>query len=169
MTHEGSSKNPQEVELKLALLSAPLATLATLAKRLAQIQALRRHQPSSQIVHNVYYDTPAQNLRQQSVALRIRRIGGSAKPQWLQTLKTAGRCDSALSQRGEWEVPMASAKLAGDLSLTAAEYLERTPGYGCGSARNPSAACGCVIGWRPSAHECVARDDAGLATRHSMA
>jgi inorganic triphosphatase YgiF len=109
MTHEGSSQNPQEVELKLALLSAPLATLV---KRLAQIQTLRHHQPSSQLVHNVYYDTPAQNLRQQSVALRIRRIGGSAKPQWLQTLKTAGRCDSALSQRGEWEVPVASAKLS---------------------------------------------------------
>jgi inorganic triphosphatase YgiF len=71
-------------------------------------------------VHNIYCDTPAHTLRQQSVALRIRRIGGSAKPQWLQTLKTAGRCDSALSQRGEWEVPVASAKLSGDLSLTAA-------------------------------------------------
>jgi len=109
MTHEGSSQNPQEVELKLALLSTPLETLA---KRLAQVQALRCHQPSIQLVHNVYYDTPAQNLRQQSVALRIRRTGGRAKPQWLQTLKTAGRCDSALSQRGEWEVPVASAKLS---------------------------------------------------------
>ncbi len=117
MRQDFFTRNQPEVELKLALLSTPLATLA---KRLAQIQALRRHQPSSLLVHNVYYDTPAQNLRQQSVALRIRRIGGSAKPQWLQTLKTAGRCDSALSRRGEWEVPVASAKLSGDLSLTAA-------------------------------------------------
>lgn len=109
MTHEGSNQNPQEVELKLALLSTPLATLA---KRLAQVQALRHHRPTSQLVHNIYYDTPAQNLRQQSVALRIRRIGGRAQPQWLQTLKTAGRCDSAFSQRGEWEVPVASAKLS---------------------------------------------------------
>jgi inorganic triphosphatase YgiF len=109
MRQEGSYQNQQEVELKLALLSTPLATLV---KRLAQGQALRRHQPSSQLVHNIYYDTPAQNLRQQSVALRIRRIGGKAQHQWLQTLKTAGRSDSALSRRGEWEVPVASAKLS---------------------------------------------------------
>ncbi|MEY3488407.1 MAG: hypothetical protein RL075_2412, partial [Pseudomonadota bacterium] len=96
MTHEGSHQNQQEVELKLALLSTHLATLP---KRMAQVPALRHHQPTSQLVHNIYYDTPAQNLRQQSVALRIRRIGGRAKPQWLQTLKTGERCDSALSQR----------------------------------------------------------------------
>ena len=109
MTHEGSHQNQQEVELKLALLSTHLATLP---KRMAQVPALRHHQPTSQLVHNIYYDTPAQNLRQQSVALRIRRIGGRAKPQWLQTLKTGERCDSALSQRGEWEVPVASAMLS---------------------------------------------------------
>lgn len=109
MTHEGSHQNQQEVELKLALLSTPLATLE---KRLAQVPALRHHQPISQLVHNIYYDTPAQNLRQQSAALRIRRIGGSAKPHWLQTLKTGERCDSAFSQRGEWEVPLVSAKLS---------------------------------------------------------
>jgi inorganic triphosphatase YgiF len=109
MRQDFFNRNQQEVELKLALLSTPLATLA---KRLAQVQALKGCQPSSQLVHNIYCDTPAQNLRQQSVALRIRRIGGRAKPQWLQTLKTAGRCDLALSQRGEWEVPVASAKLS---------------------------------------------------------
>lgn len=166
MRQDGSNQNQLEVELKLSLLYTPLATLV---KRLAQTQALRRSGPTCQLVHNIYYDTPAQNLRQQSAALRIRRTGVKTKHQWVQTLKTGDCCGFALSQRGEWEVPMASAKLSGDLSLTAAEYLERTPGYGCGSARNPSAACGCVIGWRPSAHECVARDDAGLATRHSMA
>ena len=109
LRQKGSNQNQQEVELKLALLSTHLAMLP---ERLAQVPALRRHQPTSQLVHNIYYDTPAQNLRQLSVALRTRRIGGRAKPHCLQTLKTAGRCDSALSQRGEWEVPVASARLS---------------------------------------------------------
>ena len=51
MTHEGSNQNQQEVELKLALVSTPLATLV---KRLAQVQALRHHQSTSQLVHNIY-------------------------------------------------------------------------------------------------------------------
>jgi inorganic triphosphatase YgiF len=80
MTHEGSNQNQLEVELKLSLLYTPLATLV---KRLAQTQALRRSEPTCQLVHNIYYDTPAQNLRQQSAALRIRRIGVKAKHQWV--------------------------------------------------------------------------------------
>jgi inorganic triphosphatase YgiF len=109
MRQEGSNQNQREVEIKLSLLYTPLATLVN---RLAQVPALRRHSPTSQLVHNIYYDTPAQNLRQLSAALRTRRIGGSANNQWLQTLKTGERCDSAFSQRGEWEVPVASAKLS---------------------------------------------------------
>jgi inorganic triphosphatase YgiF len=41
-----------------------------------------------------------------------RRVGDEAKPQWLQTLKTAGRADSALSQRGERETPVPDAHLS---------------------------------------------------------
>ncbi len=74
MRQEGSNQNQQEVELKLALMNTPLATLP---KRLAQVQALRCHQPTSQLVRNIYYDTPAQHLRQLSAAMRIRRIGGA--------------------------------------------------------------------------------------------
>ena len=65
-------------------------------------------------MHNVYYDTPEQLLRQERVALRIRRVGSDATPQWLQTLKTGGRGDSALSQRGEWEAPVPDAALSLD-------------------------------------------------------
>lgn len=99
----------EEIELKLAL---PAANPSSLAKRLAQTPVLARRQPTHQQLHNVYYDTPEQHLRQQRVALRIRRVGSEAKPQWLQTLKTGGRSDSALSQRGEWETPVPNANLS---------------------------------------------------------
>ncbi|MEO6276078.1 MAG: CHAD domain-containing protein [Rhodoferax sp.] len=92
---------PQEVELKLALLASDPSSLG---KLLARVPVLARRKPTHQNLHNVYYDTPKQVLRQQRVALRIRRIGSDAQPHWLQTLKTGGRGNSALSQRGEWEV-----------------------------------------------------------------
>ncbi|MEO8118584.1 MAG: CHAD domain-containing protein [Rhodoferax sp.] len=110
----------EEIELKLAL---PGANPSSLAKRLARTPVLARRQPTHQQLHNVYYDTPEQHLHQQRVALRIRRVGSEAKPQWLQTLKTGGRGDSALSQRGEWETPAPDA----NLSLKA---LKNTPWSG---------------------------------------
>ncbi len=107
----------QEIELKLAF---PAHDPARLAKRLAQIPLLVRRKPTHLHLHNVYFDTPEQVLWQARVALRIRRVGSDAKPQWLQTLKTGDRGDSALSQRGEWEVPVPDAKL--DLKA-----LQQTP------------------------------------------
>ncbi|WP_394755996.1 CHAD domain-containing protein [Rhodoferax sp.] len=98
----------QEIELKLFL---PTPDPARLAKQLAQIPLLARRQATRLRFHNVYYDTPTQVLRQARVALRIRRVGSDAKQQWLQTLKIGGLGDSALSQRGEWEVPVPDAKL----------------------------------------------------------
>lgn len=102
----------QEIELKLAL---PSSDPSSLAKRLARVPVLARRKPTHQHLHNVYYDTPEQILRKKCVALRIRRVGSGAKPQWLQTLKTGGRDDSALSQRGEWEVPVPTDTLALDV------------------------------------------------------
>lgn len=99
----------EEIELKLAL---PSSDPSRLAKRLARTPALARRKATHQHLHNVYYDTPEQLLRQQRVALRLRRIGSDAQPQWLQTLKTGGRSDSALSQRGEWETPVTDAALS---------------------------------------------------------
>jgi len=99
----------KEIELKLAL---PGSDPSTLARRLARIPLLARRQSTKQLLHNIYYDTPEQILRQRGVALRLRRVGDAAKRQWLQTLKTGGRNDSALSQRGEWEVPVRSARLS---------------------------------------------------------
>lgn len=99
---------PQEIELKLAL---PGTDPSQLAKHLAQLPLLARRKATQLHLHNVYYDTPGQALRQARVALRIRRVGSEAKPQWLQTLKMGGLGDSALSQRGEWEVPVPDATL----------------------------------------------------------
>lgn len=97
-----------EIELKLAL---PTADPAALARRLARLPLLARRQASTLSLHNIYFDTPAQDLRQQRVALRLRRVGSAARPRWLQTLKTSGPDGSALSQRGEWEVPVPGAEL----------------------------------------------------------
>lgn len=100
-----------ETELKLAL---PTAQPAQLAQRLARSPALARVAPTRQRVYSLYHDTPALDLLQRRVALRLRREGGDgggSVPRWLQTLKTAGRAESALSQRGEWEMPVAGAAL----------------------------------------------------------
>ena len=120
MKPDAHSHRSVEIELKLAL---PTSQPAGLAKRLAQTPALARRKATHQHLHNVYYDTPEQILRQQRVALRIRRIGSEANPQWLQTLKMGGSSDSALSQRGEWEAPVPSAVL--DVAT-----LETTPWSG---------------------------------------
>ncbi|OGB55003.1 MAG: adenylate cyclase [Burkholderiales bacterium RIFOXYD12_FULL_59_19] len=99
---------PQELELKLSL---PGADPVDLVKRLTHLPALARRKSSRQSLMNIYFDTPDQVLRQQGVALRLRRVGGEADPRWLQTLKTSSGERSALSQRGEWESPVAGPAL----------------------------------------------------------
>lgn len=123
------SLHSQEIELKLVL---PTSDPSSLAKRLARTPLLARRKATHQQLYNVYYDTPEQLLRQERVALRIRRVGSEVKPQWLQTLKTGGRGDSALSQRGEWEAPVPGAALSLDA-------LQATPWSGI----DPD---GCVFG-----------------------
>ena len=76
-----------EVELKLSLPSLDPSGLLT---RLAKLPVLARRKPTHYRMHNVYYDTPEQFLRQQGVALRLRRVGSGTGTQWLQTLKTGG-------------------------------------------------------------------------------
>ena len=101
-------RRPEEIELKLAL---PASDPVGLEKQLASLPALARRKASHLHLHNTYYDTPEQTLRQQRVALRLRRVGSDGKLQWLQTLKMGGGSGSALSQRGEWETPVPDAKL----------------------------------------------------------
>ena len=87
---------------------------------------LARCAATQQQLHNIYYDTPQQDLYGERVALRLRRVGTGAQPQWLQTLKMGGRSDSALSHRGEWEVPAPSAGLMRD-ALEATPWPEFDP------------------------------------------
>lgn len=103
------SASSQEIELKLALLTSDPSSLVQL---LTRVPILARRKPAHQDLQNVYYDTPKQILRQKRVALRIRRVGSDAEPRWLQTLKMGGHGNSALSQRGEWEVGVPSPTLA---------------------------------------------------------
>lgn len=111
MKSHSSHPVPQEVELKLSL---PGADPAKLRKRLAGLPLFASHQALRQSLHNIYFDTPEQHLRQQRVALRLRRMGGAAQPQWLQTLKTCAQDESALSRRGEWECTVPGAALSLD-------------------------------------------------------
>ncbi|MDR3370417.1 CHAD domain-containing protein [Rhodoferax sp.] len=105
-------QNPTEIELKLALVASDVRSLS---KHLAGCSPLQAVKPARQSLHSVYFDTPDQRLQQMRVALRIRRVGKSAKAARIQTLKTSCQNDSALSSRGEWE-----SKIPGDtLSLAA--------------------------------------------------
>ncbi len=99
----------QEIELKLAL---PTSDPPGLAKQLARIPLLARRKATQLHLHNIYFDTPEQFLRQQRIALRLRRVDNDATPSWLQTLKTGGQSNSALSQRGEWEIPVSGEVLS---------------------------------------------------------
>ena len=108
MKPDHSPPRSQEIELKLAL---PTIDPSGLAKRLARSPVLARRKATHQQLHNIYFDTPDQLLNQQRVALRLRHIDNPVSPQWLQTLKTGGSNNSALSQRGEWETQVAGAEL----------------------------------------------------------
>lgn len=100
-----------EVEIKLALPARWAEDPEALAARVAALPALARRSATRQTIYSVYYDTPEQALWRQRATLRLRRIDTAAGAQWRQTLKTATRCDSALSQRGEWEMPVAGPAL----------------------------------------------------------
>jgi inorganic triphosphatase YgiF len=117
--NDGAVQNSefQEIELKLWL---PTTDPSGLKNRLTKTALLARRTPVRQTLHNIYFDTPQQQLRQQRIALRLRRVGDAAKAQWLQTLKTSTNDLSALTQRGEWERPVAGAQLS-------RQALEATP------------------------------------------
>ena len=98
-----------EIELKLAL---PGADARTVGEQMAQLPLLADLAPVQQKLRNIYFDTPAQDLRQQRAALRLRSLRqGSGKTRWLQTLKTAGTATAGLSQRGEWEAAVHEGQL----------------------------------------------------------
>ena len=98
-----------EIELKLAL---PGADAKTIGEQLAALPLLANLPVTQQKLRNIYFDTPAQHLRQARAVLRLRsqrQDGG--KLHWLQALKTEDANAGGLSQRGEWEATVREGKL----------------------------------------------------------
>lgn len=96
-----------EIELKLAI--DPLDAAAF--RRLPLLREKNLDRPKRRKVFNTYFDTPDLLLKQNAMALRLRKMGGK----WLQTLKTAGTVTGGLRDHGEWEYPLQAPQL--DLSL----------------------------------------------------
>lgn len=117
MKPDPHTAQPQEIELKLSL---PGANPADLAKLLSSLELFAPCEPKTQRLHNIYFDTPDQQLRRQRVALRLRRIDSLTLPQWRLTLKTSTAEPWALSRRGEWEVAVPGPALS-------MQALELTP------------------------------------------
>lgn len=109
-----------EIELKLAID----AGAATAFRALPVLREKSRLGPTRRKVFNVYFDTPDLVLKQNAMALRLRKMGGK----WLQTLKTAGTATGGLHQRGEWEYPLRMPQL--DLSLFRDTPLAALPNSG---------------------------------------
>lgn len=109
MKIEGIKPCAPKIELILAL---PCSDPSSLEKRLKRVSVLSCRKSTHQNSYEVYLDTPDQVLHDKGVTLLIRRVGSAHSQRWLQTLKTGGRGYSGLSQRGEWELPVASARLS---------------------------------------------------------
>lgn len=93
----------KETEIKLRVSRETLAALREhpLLKKRNKSGWERRE------LFNQYFDTPARELAAAKVALRLRRDGEEV----IQTLKTRGTSVAGLSQRNEYDWPLAKAKL----------------------------------------------------------
>ncbi|MGE5757992.1 MAG: CYTH domain-containing protein, partial [Sideroxydans sp.] len=92
-----------ETELKLHISPEHLQKL----KRHPFLRTLSAGRARTEKLYSVYYDTTALDLRQNAMALRLRRVG----KQWVQTLKGGGEVSAGLHQRNEWETPVLSEQL----------------------------------------------------------
>jgi len=93
----------KETEIKLRVSRETLAALR-------EHPLLKKRNKSDWTRHellNQYFDTPARDLAQAKVALRIRRDGDDI----IQTLKTRGHSVAGLSERNEYDWPLSKAKL----------------------------------------------------------
>lgn len=101
----------KETEIKLRVSRETLAALR-------EHPLLKKRNKSGWTRHelfNQYFDTPARDLAQAKVALRIRRDGDAI----IQTLKTRGHSVAGLSERNEYDWPLSKAKL--DIKKLSAE------------------------------------------------
>ena len=94
---------PIEVELKL---SATPAAYAAVRRHRALADAKAGRARATAIVSR-YYDTPADELHQHGIALRLRRRGN----RWLQTVKGAGEAAAGMHRRAEFEWPLSHPRL----------------------------------------------------------
>lgn len=109
-----------EIELKLSLPPAGLKKF----RRRALLASFKSGRGVTRFQKSVYFDTPAFDLRQREVVLRIRHIGRRR----IQTIKTMGEQQSGASVRGEWEREIAGDRP--DLSTLAPDDLARLFGDG---------------------------------------
>ncbi len=86
----------RETELKLAMSPHGWRAFSRHPLLGTAAAAVRSH-----TLRNLYFDTPEFLLREQRVALRLRRAGR----RWLQTVKCASVASAGLSSRPEWEQP----------------------------------------------------------------
>ena len=93
-----TTRRSQEIELKLALLTA---TPSALESDLARTPLLARRKATRQQLDSVDFDTREQRLRQMRVALGLRRTGTGGKARRVQTRMLGGSDESARRQRGE--------------------------------------------------------------------
>lgn len=84
-----------EIELKLLISPADIPRL----RRHPLLRAHAAGRARSRDLLSIYFDTPDLALRQQRIALRVRRVGAK----WVQTVKGGGEVRAGLHQRGEWE------------------------------------------------------------------
>lgn len=89
---------PREIELKLTFPPAAHARVL----RHPLLTGAERH-GEAQVLINTYFDTPAQELSAQRIALRTRKAGDT----WVQTVKCAAKSSGGLASRPEWEYPYA--------------------------------------------------------------
>jgi inorganic triphosphatase YgiF len=89
---------PREIELKLAVARWDVVRLRRVLAQFGR--------PRTERLETVYYDTRDFALARRKIALRLRRTAAG----WLQTLKLGG-VEAALSDRTEYEVPVAGARL----------------------------------------------------------
>lgn len=116
--------NPTEVELKLLIDPADIAKL----RRHPLLETQCPAGPMTRKLLSTYFDTDDLALKNNGVALRMRRDGRK----WIQTVKAGGSVQLGLHQRPEWEAPVAGnapdfTKIAdpGLIRLFAAEKLRQ--------------------------------------------
>lgn len=91
--------NNTEVELKLLIDPTDIPKL----RRHPLLKTLCSSGPKTRKLSSTYFDTDEFDLKNQGVALRVRRSGQL----WIQTIKGGGSVQAGLHQRNEWEAPVA--------------------------------------------------------------